>query len=144
MTSNFLDNTCTKIQNMDQIALEYWYYGFLGGLRFDGRGFLHQTPILKNSSPEQKSICRTCAEACHSPLKGNNNSRHGKFHRFLFPFSSKFPDLNFARYVLYIYWCCMKPVRDTYSEPGSPVVVSPCLLSDIRGKGQIFSVKCTA
>ena len=27
---------------------------------------------------------------------------HDKFHRFLFPFSSKFPDLNFAPYVLYI------------------------------------------
>ena len=53
---------------MDQIALEYWYYGFLGRLRVDGRGFLHQTPILKNCSPEQKSSCRTCAEACHSPL----------------------------------------------------------------------------
>ena len=33
----------------------------------------------------------------------NNNSPHGKFHKFLFPFSSKFPDLNFASYVLYIY-----------------------------------------
>ena len=72
---NFLDNACTKIQNMafktskmDQIALEYWYYGFLGRLRVDGRGFLHQKPILKKSSPEQKSRCRACAEACHSPL----------------------------------------------------------------------------
>ena len=52
MTSNFLDNTCTKIQNiafktsqMDQIALEYWYYGFLGRLRVDGRG----------TSPKRKS-----------------------------------------------------------------------------------------
>ena len=76
MTSNFLDNTRTKIKNaafktsqMDQIALEYWYYGFLGRLRVDGRGFLHQTPILKNRSPEQKSSCRTCAEAFHSPFK---------------------------------------------------------------------------
>ena len=34
-------------------------------------------------------------------IKGNNNSQHGKFHRFLFPFSSKFPDLNFASYVHY-------------------------------------------
>ena len=42
MTSNFLANVCTKIQNvvfktskMDQIALEYWYYNnsFLGRLR---------------------------------------------------------------------------------------------------------------
>ena len=75
MTSNFLDNACTKIQNMafktskmDQIAIEYWYYGFLGRLRFDGRGFLHQKPILKKRSPEQKSRCCTCAEACHSPF----------------------------------------------------------------------------
>ena len=37
-------------------------------------------------------------------IKDNNNSPHGKFHRFLFrdPFSDKFPDLNFAPYVLYI------------------------------------------
>ena len=28
-----------------------------------------------------------------------------KFHRFLFPFSSKFPDLNLAQYVPYIYSC---------------------------------------
>ena len=76
MTLNFLDDTCTKIENMafktsqmNQIALEYWYYGFLGRLRVDGRGFLHKTPILKNCSPEQKSSCRTCAEACHSPFK---------------------------------------------------------------------------
>ena len=38
-------------------------------------------------------------------IKDNNNSPHGKFHRFLFPFSSKFSDLNFASYVLYIYPC---------------------------------------
>ena len=38
-------------------------------------------------------------------IKDNNNSPHGKFHRFLLPFSSKFPDLNFAPYVLYIYSC---------------------------------------
>ena len=31
-------------------------------------------------------------------IKDNNSSPHGKFHRFLFPFSSKFPDLNFASY----------------------------------------------
>ena len=75
MTSNFLDNACTKIQNMafktsqmDQIALEYWYYGFLGRLRVDGRGFLHQKPFLEKRSPQQKSRCRTCAEACHNPF----------------------------------------------------------------------------
>ena len=38
-------------------------------------------------------------------IKDNNNSPHGKFHRFLFPLSSKFPDLNFAPFVLYIYSC---------------------------------------
>ena len=35
-------------------------------------------------------------------IKDSNNLPHDKFHRFLFPFSSKFPDLNFAPYVLYI------------------------------------------
>ena len=34
-------------------------------------------------------------------IKDNKNSPHGKFHRFLFPFFSKFSDLNFASYVLY-------------------------------------------
>ena len=33
-------------------------------------------------------------------IKDNNNSPHGKFYSFLFPFSSKFPDLTFAPYVL--------------------------------------------
>ena len=33
-------------------------------------------------------------------IKDNNNSPHGKFHRFLLQFSRKFPDLNFAPYVL--------------------------------------------
>ena len=37
--------------------------------------------------------------------KRSRNSPHGKFHRFLFSFSSKFTDLNFARYDLYIYPC---------------------------------------
>ena len=36
-------------------------------------------------------------------IKDNNYSPHGKFHRFLCPFSSKFSDLNFTSYVLYIY-----------------------------------------
>ena len=46
----------------------------------------------------------------------NNNSPHG-FHRFLFPFSSICPDLNFALYVLYIYSCYMKPIQDRNTEP---------------------------
>ena len=36
-------------------------------------------------------------------IKDNNSSPHGKFYRFLFRFSSKFSDLNFDSYVLYIY-----------------------------------------
>ena len=38
-------------------------------------------------------------------IKDNNNSLHGKFHGFLFPFSSKFLDLNLVQYVLYIFSC---------------------------------------
>ena len=38
-------------------------------------------------------------------IKDNNSSPHGKSHRFLSPFSCKFPDLNFALYGLYIYLC---------------------------------------
>ena len=58
-------------------------------------------------------------------IKDNNSSPHGKFHRFLFPFSCKFPDLNFASYVLYIY---------LHSEPGLPVILQwweahPCTSS---------------
>ena len=34
-------------------------------------------------------------------IKDNKNSPRGKFYRFLFQFSSKFSDLNFASYVLY-------------------------------------------
>ena len=85
MTSNFLDNVSTKIQyvafqtsKMDQIALEYWYNSFLGRPRVDGRGFFYQKPILKKRSPDQKSRCRTCAEACHSPFKPCTASLCGK------------------------------------------------------------------
>ena len=57
----------------------------------------------------------------HTCTEDNNNSPHGKFHRCLFPFSSKFPDLNLAPYVFCIYSCYMKPVHDTNREPGLPV-----------------------
>ena len=57
-------------------------------------------------------------------IKDNNNSPHGKLHQFLFPFSDKFLDLNFVPFVLYIYLCYMKSVRDTNSEPGLPVIWS--------------------
>ena len=56
-------------------------------------------------------------------IKDNDNSPDGKFHRFLFPFSSKFPDLNFAPYImLSIFNHVMKSVSNTNSEPGLPVV----------------------
>ena len=52
-------------------------------------------------------IC-ACTEHCGKicidlrvRIKDHKNSPHGKFNRFIFPFSSKFSDLNFASYVLY-------------------------------------------
>ena len=45
------------------------------------------------------------SQKLHARIKENDNSPHGKFHRFLFPFSCKFSNLNFALYVLYIYLC---------------------------------------
>ena len=75
MTLNFLDNTCTKIQNiafktsqMDQIALEYRYYGFLERLRVDGRGFLHQNAILKNCPPERNQVVAHAQKRVTVPL----------------------------------------------------------------------------
>ena len=47
-----------------------------------------------------------------SHIKGNTTLHVVSFIKFLFPFSNKFPDLNFAPYVLYIYSC----------EPGLPVI----------------------
>ena len=65
-------------------------------------------------------------------IKDNNSSPHGKFYRFLLPFSCKFPDLNFASYVLYIYLC------GTHSEPWSKVVGKiadiSLLLAEVFGK----------
>ena len=66
-------------------------------------------------------------------IKDNNNSPHGKFHRFLFPFFSKFPDLNFAPYVL-IFSHVMKPVRDTNSKPGLPVGSSKMMSEQLLHK----------
>ena len=56
-------------------------------------------------------------------IKGNNNSPHGKFHRFLFPFSSKFSDLNFAPHVLYIYSCYEQTVSQGYLCFGAVVAL---------------------
>ena len=57
-------------------------------------------------------------------IKDNNNSPHGKFHWFLFPFSSKFPDLNLTLYQFSKFTHVMKPICDTNSEPGLPVVLT--------------------
>ena len=51
-------------------------------------------------------------------IKDNNKSPHGKFYSFLFPFSSKFPDLNFAPYVL----MCHVLTRTVRLEPELPMV----------------------
>ena len=81
MTSNVLDNTSTKVQNMacktsqmDQIALEYLYYGFLWRLRVDGRGFLHQTPILKNCPPEGNQVAAHAQKRVTVPLRPRHTS----------------------------------------------------------------------
>ena len=49
---------------------------------------------------EGKVMKTTFPKKLRVRIKDNKNSPHGKFHRFLFPFSSKFSDLNFASYVL--------------------------------------------
>ena len=79
MTWNFFDNACTKIQSltfknskMDKISLEYWYNSVSESMEED---FFHQKPILKKGSPDQRSRCCTCAEACHSPFKYDCTSK---------------------------------------------------------------------
>ena len=61
------------------------------GAPFPARGLI----ILVTKRPELS------AKKLRVRIKDNKNSPHGKFHRFLFPFSSKFSDLNFASYVVY-------------------------------------------
>ena len=56
----------------------------------------------------------------NSHINDNNNSPHGKFHRFLFPFSSKFPYLNFTPYLLHSYPGYETRTRQN-SEPRLPV-----------------------
>ena len=80
MTWNFFDNACTKIQSltfknskMYKISLEYWYNSVSESMEED---FFHQKPILKKGSPDQRSRCRTCAEACHGPFKYDCTPKH--------------------------------------------------------------------
>ena len=70
--------------------------------------WVDRNPTLASVSYLATLLWRKDDEDSFSPklrvrIKDNNNSPHGKFHRFLFPFSSKFSDLNFTSYVLYIY-----------------------------------------
>ena len=67
-----------------------------------------------------------------------NRWNYCKFHRFLSPFPSKFPDLNFAPYVPYIYSCYMTPVSDTNCESGLSVPGSGWM---IPGRGGATSRK---
>ena len=74
--------------------------------------WVDRSPILASASYLATLLRRKGDDDCFSPklrvrIKDNNNSPHGKFHRFLFPFSSKFSDLNFASHVLNIYLCCV-------------------------------------
>jgi len=64
-------------------------------------------------------------------IKENNTALHGKFRRFLSPFSGKFPDQNFAPYVLYIFPC------GTLSEPGLPVATLKKITD--REKSDLFT-----
>ena len=65
--------------------------------------------ILLHSIYYVGKMKRTIFSKLRVHIKDNNNSLHGKFHRFLFPFSSKFPDINFAPYVLHIYSMLWNP-----------------------------------
>ncbi|CAH3192998.1 unnamed protein product, partial [Porites evermanni] len=53
------------------------FSGVSGSMEED---FFTKTPILKNCSPEQKSNCRTCEEACHSPFNNNTNTVETPIH----------------------------------------------------------------
>ena len=50
----------------------------------------------------EEKIIKTFSPKVCIRIKDNSNSPHDKFHRFLFPFSSRFSDLNFASCVLYV------------------------------------------
>ena len=62
-------------------------------------------PMLFQKEWHRRKVKKTIFPKLRVRIKDNNNSPHGKFHRFSYPFSSKFPDLNFATYDIYIYPC---------------------------------------
>ena len=63
-------------------------------------------------------------------IKDNNNSPHVKFHRFLFPFSSKLLDQNFAPYWGARNGAVLRALASHQCGPGSnPIVDAICQLS---------------
>ena len=53
----------------DQVLLLQGFNDVLSPKRDDGKRFSSTSENLKNGSPDQKSRCRTCAQACYSPFK---------------------------------------------------------------------------
>ena len=62
-----------KTSQMDQIALEYWYHGFLGRLRVDGRGFLHQNANLEKLFVRTEIKLPHMRRSVSQPLEGNRH-----------------------------------------------------------------------
>ena len=56
------------LSNTDRIA----FSGVSGSMKED---FFTKSRSWKKGSPDQRSRCRTCAEACHSPLKYDCTSK---------------------------------------------------------------------
>ena len=53
----------------DQVLLFQGFNDVLSPKRDDGKRLSSSSENLKNGSPDQKSRCRTCAQACYSPFK---------------------------------------------------------------------------
>ena len=109
--------------------------------------WVDRNPTLASASYLATLLWRKDDEDSFSPklhvctgIKDNNNSPHGKFHRFLFPFSSKFSDLNFTSYVLYIYLyyvtCHTQRAWVTYGEPLKWWAEN---VSKMKGDGQLLA-----
>ena len=65
----------------DQVLLLQGFNDVLYLKRSDGKRFSSATENLKNNSSDQKSRCRTCAQACYSPLK--QRERRRERHKFI-------------------------------------------------------------
>ena len=60
-----------ELPKADQVLLLQGFNDVLSPKRDDGKRFSSTSENLKNGSPDQKSRCRTCAQACYSPFKPN-------------------------------------------------------------------------